>query len=217
MSSSGLSERQSQVKRAFDVVVAVALLVTTWPAILIGWIAATVETRVSGLFRQTRVGLGGDTFEVLKLRTMTVSPTDSTTVTRRSDDRITVSGRVMRKFKVDELPQLVNVLRGEMSIVGPRPDVPGFADRLEGDDRIVLSVRPGITGPATLAYRHEEVLLDGAENPEQYNSEVIWPDKVRRNREYVQQWSLRRDVDLILATVLASLRPRILGKDELVV
>ena len=106
-----------------------------------------------------------------------------TTVTTTHDVRITRSGAWLRRLKIDELPQLVNVMRGEMSLVGPRPDVPGFADRLEGPDRVVLTVRPGITGPAALAYRHEEEILAGVADPERYNREVIWPDKVRINRD----------------------------------
>uniref|UniRef100_UPI0025BFCAE4 sugar transferase n=1 Tax=Aquisalimonas sp. TaxID=1872621 RepID=UPI0025BFCAE4 len=102
---------------------------------------------------------------------------------------------------LDELPQLINVLKGDMSFVGPRPDVPAFADTLAGEDRIILSVRPGITGPATLKYRDEETLLAEADDPEAYNSEVIYPDKVRINREYVH-WSFWRDLLDIWRTVV---------------
>jgi lipopolysaccharide/colanic/teichoic acid biosynthesis glycosyltransferase len=99
------------------------------------------------------------------------------------------------------LPQLWNVLVGDMSFVGPRPDVEGFADRLEGEERAILSIRPGITGPATLKYHNEEGLLASVEYPEQYNMEVIWPDKVRINLEYIQHWSLRKDIEYIIKTV----------------
>ena len=121
-------------------------------------------------------------------------------MTRAGDLRITRSGRVMRKLKIDELPQLVNVLLGQMSLVGPRPDVPGYADVLTGDDRLMLSVRPGITGPATLAYRHEEELLASVPDPETYNREVLWPDKVRLNCAYVLDWSFAKDLGYLLAT-----------------
>jgi lipopolysaccharide/colanic/teichoic acid biosynthesis glycosyltransferase len=124
-----------------------------------------------------------------------------TTVTTRHDVRITRSGAWMRRLKIDELPQLVNVLRGEMSLVGPRPDVPGFADRLQGPDRVILTVRPGITGPAALAYRHEEAILAEVPDPETYNREVIWPDKVRINRAYVEHYRLRADLTWLVRTV----------------
>jgi lipopolysaccharide/colanic/teichoic acid biosynthesis glycosyltransferase len=130
-------------------------------------------------------------------------PGMDTTVTTGTDRRITRLGRLWRKTKIDELPQLINVLKGDMSFVGPRPDVPGYADRLEGEDRIVLSVRPGITGPATLKYRNEENLLAEQENPRQYNDEVLWPDKVRLNREYVRNWSFGTDFRYIWKTIVS--------------
>jgi hypothetical protein len=118
-----------------------------------------------------------------------------------NDPRITRIGRLLRKTKLDELPQLVHVLFGQMSFVGPRPDVPGYADKLKGEDRVILSVRPGITGPATLKYRDEEALLAAQDDPERYNNEVLWPDKVRLNRQYVQNWSFWTDIRLILKTL----------------
>jgi lipopolysaccharide/colanic/teichoic acid biosynthesis glycosyltransferase len=203
----GLSVRQQAMKRAFDLVVAAALLVLTSPLLLLGWIAAAVETRQSGIFRQLRVGRDGAPFELMKLRTMRSVPGVDTTVTTRRDVRITRSGAVMRRFKIDELPQLVNVLRGEMSLVGPRPDVPGFADQLHGPDRVILTVRPGITGPATLAYRDEESMLAEVADPERFNREVIWPDKVRINREYVEQYRLRTDLDCLVRTLRGASAP----------
>jgi lipopolysaccharide/colanic/teichoic acid biosynthesis glycosyltransferase len=125
----------------------------------------------------------------------------TTTVTTAVDPRVTSYGKILRKMKLDELPQLVNVLVGDMSFVGPRPDVPGFADRLTGPDRIILSVRPGITGPATLKYRNEEELLAAQPDPEMYNREVIFPDKVRINREYVEHYSFLADMKYILLTL----------------
>jgi lipopolysaccharide/colanic/teichoic acid biosynthesis glycosyltransferase len=196
-----LSSRQEAAKRLLDVVVSGAVLVATSPALLVGWLAATLETRQNGLFRQVRIGRDGTPFEVLKLRTMRAVDGIDTTVTTRHDVRITRSGAWMRRLKIDELPQLVNVLRGEMSLVGPRPDVPGFADRLQGGDRVILTVRPGITGPAALAYRHEEAILAEVPDPETYNREVIWPDKVRINRAYVEQYRLRSDLAWLVRTV----------------
>ncbi|MBA6363257.1 sugar transferase, partial [Colwellia sp. BRX8-8] len=107
-----------------------------------------------------------------------------------------------RKFKVDELPQLVNVLFGTMSFVGPRPDVPGYADLLEGDDRIVLTIKPGITGPASIKYKNEEELLAHQTDPKFYNDTVIWPDKVKINKEYISKYSFYTDIKFILKTVL---------------
>lgn len=197
----GLSPRQRLLKRALDLVGAAALLLATSPLLVGGWVAAVLSTRAPGVFRQVRVGRWGEPFEVMKLRSMRVVVGPVTTVTTADDVRITRTGAWLRRLKIDELPQLVNVLRGEMSLVGPRPDVAGFADELTGDDRVVLTVRPGITGPASLEFRHEEELLAAAESPEDYNREVIWPAKVRVNRDYVENWTLLGDVRYLLATV----------------
>ena len=123
------------------------------------------------------------------------------TVTVAGDPRVTRLGRVLRNWKLDELPQLWNVIRGDMSLVGPRADVPGFADRLRGDDRLVLGIRPGITGPATLAYRNEEAILARQHDPDAYNSLVLFPDKVRINRAYVEEMSLSKDLWYLGKTV----------------
>ncbi|MEO1923881.1 MAG: sugar transferase, partial [Nautiliaceae bacterium] len=170
-----------------------------WPIILIAWIIATVETKSNGFFLQKRVGQNGKLFTIIKIKTM--YPNKGSTVTTANDNRITKSGRFFRKYKIDELPQLINVLKGDMSFVGPRPDVPGYADRLEGDDRIILSVKPGITGPATLKYKNEEEILAEVDDPVKYNNEVIWPDKVKINKEYIKNWSLKKDIEYIIKTV----------------
>lgn len=197
----GLSARQRALKRAFDLLVGGVLLVLTAPVVAVALLAARLDTRASGIFRQQRVGKDGELFEVLKIRTMRVSTVHTTTVTTSQDARITRLGGFFRKCKIDELPNLLNVVRGDMSLVGPRPDVPGFADLLTGDDRIVLTVRPGITGPASVAFRHEEELLAFSPDPETYNREVIWPEKVRINRAYVESWTLMSDVRCLLDTV----------------
>ena len=198
---SGLSLSEAALKRGFDVFgAAVGLALTFW-LIALAWLAATVDTRANGFFTQQRVGRNGRVFRVIKIRTMRVGTGLDTTVTTGHDPRITPLGRLFRRAKIDELPQLINVLLGQMSFVGPRPDVPGYADALEGEDRVILTVRPGITGPATLKYRDEETLLASVEDPEAYNREVIFPDKVRINREYVQQWSLGKDLGYIWRTV----------------
>lgn len=200
----GLDAGQAAIKRAFDLVVsAIGLVLSGW-LILLAWLAASWDTRSNGFFVQQRVGKDGRLFRVVKIKTMRPSRELSTTVTRSGDPRITPLGRFFRKAKIDELPQLWNVLLGDMSFVGPRPDVPGFADRLTGEERRLLSIRPGITGPATLKYRNEEELLAAAEDPEAYNREVIWPDKVRINLDYIQHWSLGRDLRYIWQTIAGS-------------
>jgi lipopolysaccharide/colanic/teichoic acid biosynthesis glycosyltransferase len=198
---SGLTSGQALAKRLFDFIMAsVGLLLVGW-VIVIAWVVATVDTGTNGFFTQERVGRHGRVFTVIKLRTMRSSTSFTTNVTTTHDPRITPIGRFWRKTKIDELPQLINVFLGQMSFVGPRPDVPGFADHLTGDDRVILSVRPGITGPATLEYRHEEELLASATDPEAYNRDIIFPDKVRLNREYIERWSFWQDIRYILVTV----------------
>lgn len=198
-----LTPRQEALKRALDLALAVPVLVFTSPLLVVGVLAATISTREWGIFSQTRIGRDGRPIRLHKVRSMRTSTSLTTTETRSGDPRITRVGRLLRRFKIDELPQLVDVLRGDMSMVGPRPDVAGWADRLHGQDLVILSVRPGITGPASLAFRHEEEMLSRAADPAAYNREVIWPEKVRLNREYVTTWSLRGDLTWILRTVLS--------------
>lgn len=199
--AAGLKPAQAALKRVFDLVFALLGLALAWWLIVIAWLAASLDTRSNGFFIQKRVGLNGSIFRVVKIKTMRPVEEFDTTVTRRGDPRITALGAFFRKTKIDELPQLWNVLLGDMSFVGPRPDVPGFADTLQGEERAMLSIRPGITGPATLKYRNEEELLAEQENPELFNREVIWPDKVKINLQYIRYWSLRRDIQYILETV----------------
>ncbi len=187
------------VKRGFDLVVAALGLSVLWPIIAATWVIAGRDTGASGFFCQTRVGQGGTPFRVVKLRTM--RNVGGTTVTTANDARITTWGARFRRWKLDELPQLWNVLLGQMSFVGPRPDVPGYMDRLQGADTRLLQLKPGITGPATLKYRAEEELLAAQPDPEVYNDNVIWPDKVRINLEYMDNWSLSGDLSYIMKTV----------------
>ena len=188
-------------KRAFDVTLSLVGLIFTSPIILIAWIIASIETKSNGMFIQKRVGKEGKLFSVYKIKTMKKVEGVDTSITSANDVRITKSGRFFRNYKIDELPQLWNVLIGDMSFVGPRPDVPGYADKLEGDDRIVLSIRPGITGPATLKYKNEEEILAKQNDPKWYNDNVIWPDKVMINKEYIKNWSLKTDIECIIKTV----------------
>ena len=187
------------IKRVFDFSLALIGLLLTWPIILIAWIIASIETKSNGFFLQKRVGENGKLFTIIKIKTM--YPNKGSTITTANDKRITKSGKFFRRYKIDELPQLINVLKGDMSFVGPRPDVPGYADKLKGEDRIILSVKPGITGPATLKYKNEEEILAKVDDPIRYNDEVIWPDKVRINKEYIKNWSLKKDIKYILKTI----------------
>ena len=198
----GLSPFQRTQKRVFDLVASLFGLILLFPFIAVAWAASTLSTRKNGLFVQYRIGLHGKRFPLLKIRTMKDMDELESTVTTESDPRITPIGRVLRKTKLDELPQLINVVLGHMSLVGPRPDVSGFADKLVGDDRIILTVRPGITGPATLHFRDEEQLLDEQSDPENYNREIVWPKKIEINREYIQNWNLTKDIMLIFKTLL---------------
>lgn len=201
----GLSRRQRALKRAFDLTVAIPLLVPALPVIAIAWLAATIDTCSNGMFTQERVGRDGTRFTLLKIRTMRAE--GGSTVTTADDARITTLGAWLRRSKIDELPQLINVVRGEMSLIGPRPDVPGFADLLTGADRLVLGVRPGITGPAAVAFRHEQELLATVDDPEAYNRDVLWPAKVALNRSYVEDWTLVGDVRWLVGTIRSVLAP----------
>lgn len=189
-------------KFIFDRGAALFGLIFLSPVLLI--VAIFIRVKMPGgpvIFTQKRVGQHGKLFTMYKFRSMTVSHNGST-VSVKGESRITPLGANLRKYKLDELPELWNVLIGDMSFVGPRPDVPGYADKLEGDDRRMLLLKPGITGPASLKYRNEEELLAEQENPQKYNDEVLFPDKVRINIEYLDNWSFWNDIKIIIYTVL---------------
>jgi lipopolysaccharide/colanic/teichoic acid biosynthesis glycosyltransferase len=190
------------LKRGFDVVLAAVLLLAFWWLIVLAAIVARLDTRRSGFFVQDRIGRNGEPFQLIKIRTMRQVEGIEGTVTAESDVRITKVGRILRRYKIDEMPQLINILKGDMSFVGPRPDVSGFADTLEGEDRVILAVRPGLTGPASLKYKDEERLLASVDNPERFNKEVIWPDKVKINRGYIQNWRFRDDLVCLFRTII---------------
>ena len=196
-----LTGTEKIVKRMFDVVVSFIGLLVTWWIILIAWIVASIETRSNGFFVQKRVGKDAKLFYAIKIKSMKKVEGVDTTITSANDVRITKSGQFFRNTKIDELPQLINVLLGSMSFVGPRPDVEGYADQLQGDNRIVLSIRPGITGPASLKYKNEEEILSGQADPKKYNDEVIWPDKVKINKAYIKNWSFWKDIQYIIKTI----------------
>ena len=209
------------LKYIFDRLVALIGLLFLWPVLLI--VAILVKVKMPGgpaFFVQKRVGKGGKLFDCHKFRTMTVKHSGST-VSVAGDSRITPLGATLRHYKLDELPGLWDVLIGNMSFVGPRPDVPGYADKLQGDDRDVLKLRPGITGPATLKYRLEDEYLANArklvsnlnvnldlnsmsdqEVAVWYNDNVIYPDKVRLNCYYYRHYSFIKDIQMIFCTVL---------------
>ena len=177
------------------------LLAFGW-LILIAWLLSTIDSRRNGFFRQLRVGRNCQFFHVIKIRTMRDDSGVTTTVTASGDPRITPLGRIFRKSKIDELPQLINVLVGQMSFVGPRPDVPGFADKLDEKYKIILSIRPGITGPATLKYKDEEQLLSKQNDPEAYNRNVLFPDKVKINKKYIENYTFSKDLYYIWKTLM---------------
>lgn len=202
----GLRRDQAALKRTFDLALALVVLITTFWLIAAAWLAARIDTRASGFFVQERIGRHGKPFRLIKIRTMRADGSPGSSVTVLGDPRITTVGVFLRRWKLDELPQVLNVLRGDMSIVGPRPDVAGLADKLDGLDRIVLSVRPGITGPATLKYRDEEIVLSRVADPDRHSREVIFPDKTRINRAYVENWSFGNDLRCIWRTILPEAR-----------
>lgn len=203
-------------KFLFDRIVSFIGLLFLWPVLIV--VAILVKVKMPGgpaLFIQKRVGKGGKLFKCHKFRTMTVNHNGSS-VSVAGDSRITPFGAKLRHYKLDELPELYDVLIGKMSFVGPRPDVPGYADRLEGDDRDVLKLRPGITGPATLKYRLEDEMIaeyvvqkqkegdprTSQEIAVEYNDTVIYPDKVRLNCYYYHNYSFIKDIQMIFCTVL---------------
>ena len=213
------------LKWLFDKLISLIGLISLSPVLLI--MALLIKWKMPGpiLFCQQRVGRYGRIFTVYKFRTMTVKAeasvasrnSEATSITSQEQNRITPLGEKLRRYKLDELPELWNVLKGDMSFVGPRPDVPGYADQLQGEDREVLLLRPGITGPASLKYRNEEDILEavdealqkgrsglpmGITTVQEYNDNVIYPDKVRLNRYYLHHYSFIKDIKMIVCTVL---------------
>lgn len=189
------------MKWFFDRVMATTGLLVLLPVLLA--VAILIKLKMPGgpvIFRQLRVGRDGRLFTIYKFRTMIVGHGGSS-VSVAGENRITPFGAWLRKYKIDSLPELWNVLIGDMSFVGPRPDVPGYADQLRGSDREILKLRPGITGPASLKYRKEEELLAKQDDPQSYNDMVIFPDKVRINRYYLHHYSFLKDLKMIVCTV----------------
>ena len=198
------------LKWIFDKLASLFGLLFLSPVLLV--VAILIKVKMPGpiLFCQKRVGQYGKLFTVYKFRSMTVKAeasvasrdSEATSIASTEQSRITPLGERLRRYKLDELPELWNVFKGDMSFVGPRPDVPGYADQLQGEERDILKLKPGITGPASLKYRNEEELLASVENPAQYNDDVIFPDKVKLNLYYLKNYSFIKDIQMIVCTVL---------------
>jgi len=189
------------LKEIFDYVLATGMFILFFPLLMVISASILITMGWPVFFSQKRVGQNGKIFLLHKFRTMK-NEKSNTSVAAKERSRITKLGVFLRKSKLDELPELINIIRGDMSFVGPRPDVKGYADRLEGDDRMILQLKPGLTGAASLKYRNEEEILKRQKDPQQYNDEVIFPDKVRINKTYMEKWTLWLDMKIILFTAL---------------
>lgn len=196
----GLNIKQQVLKRIFDLIFSLIGLFIFFVPVIVLIFLATISTKKFGLYTQQRVGKHAVLFTMFKIRTMK-GDEDDNFMTLQSNNRITPFGKFLRKFKLDELPQLFNVFMGSMSLVGPRPDVIGYADELVGSDKIILTIKPGITGPATIKFKNEEAILESQINPLKYNDEVIWREKIRINKKYIEDWTLIGDLKFILKTI----------------
>lgn len=188
------------IKRLFDIVASFFGLIILSPVLLIISLIILFRMGKPVFFLQKRTGRYAKPFTIYKFRTMTLSHSGST-VSVKGESRITPLGAILRKYKLDELPELWNVLIGDMSFVGPRPDMPKYYEGLTEEEKEILNLRPGLTGPATLKYANEEELLAMVDNPEKYNAEVIWPDKVRINLDYYRNRTFWLDIKIILKTI----------------
>jgi len=190
-------------KRIFDFIISIIFLILMFPILIILVIVIYLFQGAPIFYRQNRVGKHKKLFKIYKFRTMILNEGKNNTITIGGDPRVTPLGKFLRKWKLDELPSLLNILIGEMSIVGPRPDVPGFADKLEGDYKRVLSVKPGITCLSTLKYSNEEELLRNVDDPKAYNK-IIFEDKTKLNLYYIDNWSFLLDLKIIFKTIIRS-------------
>jgi lipopolysaccharide/colanic/teichoic acid biosynthesis glycosyltransferase len=188
------------IKRGFDIVASFCGLLLVSPVFLVIFVLIKIRMPGPAFFRQKRTGKDGKLFTMIKFRTMVIND-ESNTTSVQGDKRITPLGAVLRRSKLDELPELWNVLKGEMSLVGPRPDVPEFTQRLSGDEKLILKLRPGITGPASVKYSNEEELLAEVPDPKKFTEEVIWPDKVKINLGYYYNRSFIKDLQIIVSTL----------------
>lgn len=189
------------MKRCFDILISFFGLIILIPLLILIAIFIKLSSKGSIFFIQKRVGRNGEIFSMIKFRSMLIKQNSSSTVSVYGDNRVTGFGFFLRRYKLDELPELLNVLKGDMSLVGPRPDVPGYADKLIGDAKLILLLRPGITGPATLKYANEEKILASSNDPIKYNDEVIYPDKVKINLDYYYNHTFWIDIKIIFASI----------------
>ncbi len=198
---------QLALKRAMDIAISGGALLVLWPVLLLIALAIKIDDPGPVFYRQVRVGRNGKEFRIYKFRTMVVdADKKGLAITVGRDNRITRMGRILRKTKLDELAQLINVFTGEMSFVGPRPEVPKYVNMYTPYQRQVLLVRPGITDYASIAYRNENDLLADAEDPEKMYIDVIMPDKIELNMKYLHEISPLADIRLILSTIVAVIR-----------
>ena len=188
------------LKRTFDILLSVFAIFLLFPLFILVSFLIVIDSGFPIFFLQKRIGRGAKEFNIIKFRTMKTN-NENITITVSDDSRITRIGKYLRKTKIDELPEILNVLFGQMSFVGPRPDVKGYADKLKGANRKILALRPGITGPASLKYYNEEYILSQKSNPKKYNDEVIFPDKVKINMHYFHNRSFFLDLKIIFATI----------------
>ena len=188
------------LKRTFDIVLSIFAIFLLFPSSLLVSFLIVIDSGFPIFFLQKRIGRDAKEFNIIKFRTMKTN-NENITITVSDDSRITRIGKYLRKTKIDELPEILNVLFGQMSFVGPRPDVKGYADKLKGANRKILALRPGITGPASLKYYNEEYILSQKSNPKKYNDEVIFPDKVKINMHYFHNRSFFLDLKIIFATI----------------
>jgi lipopolysaccharide/colanic/teichoic acid biosynthesis glycosyltransferase len=189
------------MKRVFDFLVSLVGLFLFSPLLVLLSLLIKFTSKGTIFFIQERVGENGVFFKMIKFRSMQMIHDSKSTISVKGDIRVTKVGSFLRRYKLDELPELWNVLVGDMSLVGPRPDVPGYADFLKGEDRNILKLKPGITGPASLKYANEEDILARQKNPKEYNDKIIYPDKVRINLDYYYQSNLWIDIKIIFATI----------------
>ena len=188
------------LKRTFDILLSIFAIFLLFPFFLVVSFLIVIDSGFPIFFLQKRIGRDAKEFNIIKFRTMKTN-NENITITVSEDSRITRIGKYLRKTKIDELPEILNVLFGQMSFVGPRPDVKGYADKLKGANRKILALRPGITGPASLKYYNEEYILSQKSNPKKYNAEVIFPDKVKINMHYFHNRSFFLDLKIIFATI----------------
>lgn len=179
------------MKVVFDMVLSVLLLILFFPFLILLFIIASIDTQSNGIFFQKRVGQFGRTFTIYKFKTL-----------RSPEKKCSKIGFILRKYKLDELPQLINIVKGDMSFVGPRPDVLGYYDKLIGDDRKVLQLKPGLTSEASIKYSNEEEILNAQKDPIFYNDNVIFPDKIKMNIHYLENMSFCLDINILAKTIL---------------